>query len=117
MFKSLLGATACILLAARLLAQSPTPKPAELSEDQKKFIALCKELDKAYEDFHAGSEKHQDHDDYIKYITEKDPIIEFGPKLEALEREHHGTHLGLMIVRRLMRGNGSLLDTPVDAYQ
>lgn len=124
MFKTTL-ALLLISFSISVLAQDDKPKtkpssatkPEELTPDAKKFITLCNELDKAYQNFHAGAEKHQELDDYVKYITENDPIIEYGPKLEALEKEHHGTHLGLMIARRLMRGTGSLLDTPVDAYQ
>jgi thiol-disulfide isomerase/thioredoxin len=101
---------------ARLFGQAPEGNPTELTADQKEFIALVEEFDKAQAEFWGQYEKIKDRAEQEKLFLEKEPTIEFAPKFEALEKKHHGTHLGLMIARRLtlMGVGGGVPDNPRD---
>lgn len=88
-------------ISARLFGQVAETKPTDLTTDEKEFIALVQEMDKAQTAFWEGYRKVEDPAEQEKLFLEKEPSIEFAPKLEALELKHHGTPLGLMIARRL----------------
>lgn len=58
-------------------------------------------MDKAQNAFWETYEKAASPAEKEKLFMEREPTLEFGPKLEALELKHHGAPLGLMIARRL----------------
>lgn len=105
MFRTLLSLLLCTFLAANLFAQAPEAKPtdppANLTADEKEFIALVQEMNQAQAAFWGEYEKIKEDADKEKFYLEKETAIEFAPKLHALELKHHGTPVGLMIARQL----------------
>lgn len=108
--------TAFFLLSASLFGQAPEAKSRELTPDEKEFIALTEAMQNAYNAMYEAGEKIKEADALKKFYDDKEPALEFAPKLEALEKKHHGTDLGLMIARRLtlMGVGGGMPGNPRD---
>lgn len=76
--------------------------PRELTKPEQTVVRICKELQADYEEHYAQGEKITDDTERSKFYDEKDPLARYVPALVELEREHHGTDAGLMVIRQLM---------------
>jgi thiol-disulfide isomerase/thioredoxin len=90
------------LIATGLGDGPPRPPRRELSEAETELIRIIKESEAASERWFKEAEALEA-DQQVQFWRDKNSSNPFVAQLIAFEKQHHGSHVGLMSVRRLWR--------------
>lgn len=96
----------CAVFSSASVVSATDAKPRPLSKSEAEIISLNEELYAAYDRLHMRADKITEVAEQEKFYAENDPTPKFVDRLIEFERSHHGTHAGLMAVRKLIHLGG-----------
>ncbi|QDT92204.1 TlpA family protein disulfide reductase [Gimesia algae] len=80
--------------------------PRKLEPVETELVDLIQKMYAEYDNYYTQAEKIKDKQQRDKYFADHDPATKYVPLLTEFERTHHGTHAGLMAVRKLIHLGG-----------
>jgi len=87
------------LAVPELPQQRATPT---LTEPEQELVALCDKMYLAFDAYYKRAETLQDDTERTAYLRDDNPLEIFVQRLQEFAEAHHGTHAGLMAIRRLI---------------
>ncbi len=98
---------AIVFPSAVASGQSVDSLAVTLSNAEKELVQICEEMESAFNEYYSRAEEVKDDVEREKYFAEHYPAATFVARLTEFERVNHGTHAGLMAVRRLVLLGGA----------
>lgn len=98
----LLLGTTLVFPIALTHAQPVNSVVHKLSKSEEELVQICTEMDSAFDEYYSRADKLKNETEREKYFSENYPAAKYVARLMKFERANHGTHAGLMAVRRLV---------------
>lgn len=116
MFKIVVSIVFIAFLVSGTISQADDFQPRPLEPAEAELADLVKQMYAAYDKYYTQAEKIKDKQERDKYFADHDPSTKYVSLLAEFERTHHGTHAGLMAVRKLIHlgGGGGAFENPRD---
>lgn len=96
-----------VFLGSGTVSRADDFQPRPLEPAEAEFAELAKQMYAVYDKYYTQAEKIKDKQERDKYFADHDPFAKYVALLIEFERTHHGTHAGLMAVRKLIHlGSG-----------
>jgi len=94
----------------------PQEDVAALTQPELRLVAICQEIYSAYDSYYAQANTLKDDVGRREYLAQNDPCEPFVLQLMDFAETHHGSHAGLMALRRLvlLGAGGGVQDNPRD---
>lgn len=98
------------------VSQADDFHPRQMEPTDAELVVLIKKMYVEYDNYYTQAEKINDKQQRDKYFADHDPATKYVPLLTEFEHTHHGTHAGLMAVRKIIHlgAGGGEFDNPRD---
>ena len=91
-----------LLIATNIAVGQQSSESKALTTSQEEFISICRDMYSAFDTYYSHSDTLKDGTERKTYLKENDPSKQFVQRLTEFAKKQHGTHTGLMALRRLV---------------